>query len=71
MKKIPKKIQSGFRLEKVTKRKGGNLYIKWKDYDNSFNSRVDKKRLSQYFPKPYHFGRNIKVELDLPNYNKS
>ena len=45
MKKIPKKIQSGFRLEKVTKRKGGNLYIKWKDYDNSFNSRVDKKKI--------------------------
>ena len=46
MKKNSKKNQSGFRIEKVTKRKGGNLYVKWKDYDNSFNSRVDKKRLS-------------------------
>ena len=26
-------------------------------------------KMSQYFPKPYnHFGRNVKVELDFPNY---
>ena len=32
-----------FRIEKVIKRKGGKLYAKWKGYDNSFNSWVDKK----------------------------
>ena len=32
-----------FRIEKVIKRKGGKLYAKWKRYDNSFNSWVDKK----------------------------
>ena len=32
------------RIEKVTKRKGNKLYVKWKGYDNSFNSWVDKKK---------------------------
>ena len=33
------------RIEKVIKRKGDKLYLKWKDYDNSFNSWVEKKDL--------------------------
>ena len=24
-------------------RKGNKLYVKWKGYDNSFNSQIDKK----------------------------
>ena len=32
-----------FRIEKVIKRKGDKLYVKWKGYDNSFNSWIDKK----------------------------
>ena len=32
-----------FRIEKVIKRKGDKLYAKWKGYNNSFNSWVDKK----------------------------
>ena len=32
-----------FRIEKVTQRKGDKLYVKWKGYDNSFNSWIDKK----------------------------
>ena len=64
--------QNEFRIEKVIKRKGDKLYVKWKGYDNSFNSWIDKKVLyktSQYFPKPYEpFGGNIKVKLDLSNY---
>ena len=31
-------LQQEFRIEKVIKRKGDKLYIKWKGYDNSFNS---------------------------------
>ena len=27
-----------FRVEKVIKRKSDKLYVKWKGYDNSFNS---------------------------------
>ena len=34
--------QQEFRIEKIIKRKGDKLYVKWKDYDNSFNSWIDK-----------------------------
>ena len=37
--------QKEFRIEKVLKRKGHKLYVKWKGYDNSFNSWIDKKDL--------------------------
>ena len=33
------------RIEKLIKKKGNKLYVKWKVYDNSFNSWVDKKDL--------------------------
>ena len=35
--------QEEFRIEKVIKRKGDKIYVKWKGYDNSFNSWIDKK----------------------------
>ena len=35
--------QQEFRIEKVLKKKGDKLYVKWKGYDNSFNSWIDKK----------------------------
>ena len=35
--------QNEFTVEKVIKRKGDKLYVKWKGYDNSFNSWIDKK----------------------------
>ena len=35
--------QKEFRIEKVLKKKGDKLYVKWKGYDNSFNSWIDKK----------------------------
>ena len=35
--------QKEFRIEKVLKRKGDKLYVKWKGYDNYFNSWIDKK----------------------------
>ena len=30
-------------MEKVIKRKCDKLYVKWKRYDNSFNSCINKK----------------------------
>ena len=33
------------RVEKVIKRKSDKLYVKWKDYDNSFNSWINTKDL--------------------------
>ena len=35
--------QNEFRTEKVIKRKGNKLYVKWKGYDNSLNSWIDKR----------------------------
>ena len=44
-KELQKTNQKEFRIEKVIKRKGDKLYVKWKGYDNSFNSRIDQKDL--------------------------
>ena len=44
-KEIQKTNQKEFRIEKVLKRKGGKLYVKWKGYHNHFNSWIDKKTL--------------------------
>ena len=45
-KELQKTNQEEFRIEKVIKRKGDKLYVKWKGYDNSFNSWIDKKDLA-------------------------
>ena len=44
-KELQKIDQQKFRIEKVIKKKGNKLYVKWKGYDNSFNSWIDKKDL--------------------------
>ena len=44
-KKLQKTNQQEFSIEKVIKRKGDKLYVKWKGYDSSFNSWIDKKDL--------------------------
>ena len=44
-KELQKTSQEEFRIEKVIKRKDGKMYVKWKGYDNSFNSWIDKKDL--------------------------
>ena len=49
MKKLQKPNQKEFRIEKITKRKGNKLYVKWKEYDNSLNSWIDKKDLECNF----------------------
>ena len=78
-KQLQKTNQTEFRVEKIIKRKGERLYVKWKGYDNLFNSWIDKKdvvqsfsyhiKISEYFPKSYErFDRNISVRLDLSNY---
>ena len=41
--KLQKIDQQEFRMEKVIKKKGDKLYVKWKGYDNSFNSWIGKK----------------------------
>ena len=44
-KELQKTNQKEFRIEKVLKKKGNKLYIKWKSYDNSFNIWIDKRDL--------------------------
>ena len=44
-KELQKTNQKEFKIEKVLKKKGDKLYVKWKGYDNSFNIWIDKKDL--------------------------
>ena len=44
-KELQKTNQKEFRTEKAIERKGDKLRIKWKGYDNSFKSWIDKKDL--------------------------
>ena len=44
-KELKKTNQKEFTIEKVIKRKGNKLYVKWKGYNNSCNSWIDKKDL--------------------------
>ena len=44
-KELQKIDQQEFRIEKLIKKKVDKLYFKWKGYDNSFNSWIDKKDL--------------------------
>ena len=70
-KELQKINQKEFRIEKILKRKRNKSYVKWKGYNNSFNSWIDKKgayKMSQYFPPYRSSGGNIKVELDLSSY---
>ena len=67
----------------MIKRKGHELYVKWKGYNNSFKSWINKKdsinqwifswteifrRRSKYFPEPKCLGGKVKDELDLSNH---
>ena len=44
-KKLQETNQQEFRIENVIKKKGDKLYVKWKGYDCSFDSWIDKKGL--------------------------
>ena len=43
---LQKTNQKEFRIEKAIKKRGNKLYIKWKRYNNSFNSWIGKKDLT-------------------------
>ena len=42
-KELQKTDQKEFRIEKMIKKKGDKLFLKWKGYDNSFNSWINEK----------------------------
>ena len=45
-KELQRTNQKQFGIEKVLKRKGGKLYVKWKGNDNRFNSWIHKKDIA-------------------------
>ena len=45
-KELQKRNQEEFKIEKVIKKNGNKLYVELKGCDSSFNSWIDKKRLS-------------------------
>ena len=68
---MQKNNQKEFRIEKVIKRRVDKLYIKWKGYNNSINSWINKNNVAQmkeYFPELKFLGGKVEVELDLSNY---
>ena len=44
-KELQRTNQKAFRIERIIKRKGKKLYVKWKEYNNSFNSWIYKKSI--------------------------
>ena len=42
-KELQKTNQKKFRIHEVIKGKGDKIYVKWKGYDNSLNSWIDKE----------------------------
>ena len=68
-KRLQKTNQKKFKGEKVMKRKVAKLHVKWKDYDNYFNSLIDKIDIIWVnIPKAKYLGEKVKVESDLSNY---
>ena len=45
IKELQKTNQKEFSVEKIIKRKGDKLYVKWKGCNNSFNSWIERKDL--------------------------
>ena len=45
-KELQKINQQEFRIEKLIKKKGNKLYVKWKGFDSSFNSWINESILS-------------------------
>ena len=48
-KELQKANQHEFRIEKIIKRKDDKLHVKWKGYDSSFNSWIDRKDIALFY----------------------
>ena len=47
-KELQKISREKFRIEKILKRKADKSYVKWKVYDDSFKSWINKKHLTHW-----------------------
>ena len=63
-KELQKTNENEFRVEKVIKRKGNNLYVKWKGHNNSFNSWIEKKTQHKWV----NFFQNLDLWWDCKNW---
>ena len=55
------------RIGKIIKIKVDKLQVKWTEYDNLFNSWIDKKdmvQMNECFPETKSSKKNVKKELD-------
>ena len=57
---MQKTSQTESRFEKLIKRKDDRLYVKWKGYDNLFNSSTNMKDIVYG-----RLGGIVKIELDV------
>ena len=62
-KELQKTSQEKFRIEKVLKRKGEKLYIRWKGYNNSFNGCINKKDLIWKWVNTFLSGLEVLEEI--------
>ena len=58
-KELQKTNQKEFAIEKVIKRKGNKLYVKWKGYSNNFNSWIYKKDLIKSMSTFHHLEEGL------------
>ena len=49
-----KNITGEYIIEKILKTKGNNVFVKWRNYDSSFNSWVDKSDIKNIYEKSCH-----------------
>ena len=69
-KELKKTNKKKIRVEKVIKRNGNKLYVKWKG-SNSFLTvglKKDMIEINKYFPEPKSPGGRVKIKLDSYNY---
>ena len=63
-----KLVKKNIRIEKITKRKGDKFYVKWKGYDNSFNSWIDKKTMNKILSNSVSLYKNESILSNLSNH---
>ena len=62
-KDLQKNKSKKIRTEKVIKKKGNKLYVKWKGYDNPFNSWIDKKDVTEKWVSTFLNDMNLLEKL--------
>ena len=65
-KELQKTCKKEFRAEKVIKKKGDKLYVRWKSYNSSFKSWMSE--WVSIFQNQNLLGGRVKVDWDLSNY---